>query len=380
MAELGVLTDQPEADLASILDRGGLAASLGPRHCGEPSACDAVRAVLRDAHATTFDIVAASDWDLAHADLDASAHSLTRAERARLPRKPRIVVIHVAVPTSPRALALRAAFAAAAAIAEQADGIVWDQLLARIEPARAFTQHAVTEPLEASAFRADRIEVLYEPAEEGVVRILTAGLSRWGAPDVEAQHVPATLSGRMAQIVVGVAQAIADGATAGPIAVSLPDTSPVSIELISVQPASGDPNDFLARIRPPGGEGVVYALELVERVFGSAIAAPAEEEAMRAAHEQAQARLAAALSKWTAARSTGDTSKLLLQLPFAIPGDAGIESMWIEVTRYDARTVTGKVIDEPLGATDVARGDEVTRPRSGVEGIELRAARRDGGP
>ena len=46
--------------------------------------------------------------------------------------------------------------------------------------------------------------------------------------------------------------------------------------------------------------------------------------------------------------------------------------MWLEVTRYDAQTVTGTLKDDPLGATDVARGDSVTRPRAQVEDVELR--------
>jgi hypothetical protein len=47
--------------------------------------------------------------------------------------------------------------------------------------------------------------------------------------------------------------------------------------------------------------------------------------------------------------------------------------MWIDVTRADARTVTGKVMDEPLGATDLHKGDAVTRPRGEVEDLDLRA-------
>jgi hypothetical protein len=32
-------------------------------------------------------------------------------------------------------------------------------------------------------------------------------------------------------------------------------------------------------------------------------------------------------------------------------------------------------MDDPLGATDVKRGDEVTRPRTQVEDVELRGAK-----
>ena len=46
--------------------------------------------------------------------------------------------------------------------------------------------------------------------------------------------------------------------------------------------------------------------------------------------------------------------------------------MWVDVTKADAKTVTGIILDEPLGATDVHKGDLVTRPRSDVEDLNLR--------
>ena len=63
-----------------------------------------------------------------------------------------------------------------------------------------------------------------------------------------------------------------------------------------------------------------------------------------------------------------DGKRLLVRLPFPIPGDVGFEAMWVEVTSYATDTVTGTVVDEPI-ATDVARGDRVTRPRTEVEDV-----------
>jgi hypothetical protein len=396
VAEFGVLTDKTQAELAPALDRDALAGALKPAHCGDDAACEAVRATLRDEHATAIDVVDASVWDLAHADLDASARAFSGAERARIAKRARVVVVHVATPASQQALAMRTATAAAAAIAETAGGPVWDQLLNRIESARDFAKHAVTEPLAASAFRSDRIEFLYEPKEPGIVRVLTAGLSRWGAPDVEWQRVPAAASARVAAIVLAVARAIADGAQRGPLAIAPKDVAPdrvageldreaaenggagaaaepVALDVVPSHPENGDPNDFMARVLPPGGEGAVATIELVERFFGPFVAAAPEPDAARAQAQAAQSWLSVALAKWSGARAHG--SKLLVRLPFPIPGEAGVESMWIDVTGFDARTVTGTLVDEPLGATDFARGDTVTRPRADVERVELRANR-----
>jgi len=37
----------------------------------------------------------------------------------------------------------------------------------------------------------------------------------------------------------------------------------------------------------------------------------------------------------------GTGGQLLVELPFAIPGDAGVESMWVEVTRFERADCVG---------------------------------------
>ena len=388
VAVLGVLTDRPRADLDALVRRDRMAALVAPAYCGDEASCAAVRTVLDDPDATTLQVIDASDWNLGRVDVDAGAASLSPADRASLSKRARVVVVRVATATSPRQLAVRTAFAAAAAISMACDGLVHDPLLARVETSRAFAAHAVTEPLEASAFRRDRVELLYEPKEEGVVRVLTAGLSRWGAPDVEAARVPMAARERLAEIVLAVARALADGAERGPVTLSrddigrargwaypadagLPPLAPVTIELASVRPEAGDPNDFIARIEPPESDGPMGYLDLAERFFGPLLLSPPEPDPTHEHRAEAQRKLARSLVRWGSSRAHGD--KLLVQLPFAIPGDAGVESMWVEVTRYDARTVTGTLLNEPLGATDVTRGETITRPREQVEDVRTAA-------
>ena len=253
--------------------------------------------------------------------------------------------------------------------------------------ARAFGDQMVTVPLGDPTFRREHIELLYEPKEEGVVRVLTAGLSRWGAPDLEASAVPTAATERFAEILVGVAAAVANGARSGPITLTrddlgrargkpyptdagLPPAAPVDVEVVSVHPETGDPNDFIARVSPSSADTPLGYLDLAERFFGPVLAASPGSEVLSERKAKAQANLPSALTRFAASRGAG--GRLLVQLPFAIPGEGGVESMWIDVSRFDARNVTGKVIDEPLGATDVHRGDEVTRPRTEVEDLDLR--------
>jgi hypothetical protein len=387
VVELGVLTDKSEAELAPVLERTALAAIIRPAFCGNEQACAAVHAAIEDEHTTTLQVVPASSWNVGDVDLDASAVGIAAAARASLKKRTQVVIVRVATATSSRHLAVRAGLSATAAIAERIDGLVYDQLLGRIESAQDFAAHAVSAPLDESAFRKDRIELLYQPRDTGIVRILTAGLSRWGGPDVEAAAVPSTASGRMAEIVLGVAEAIANGATSGPVtltrddlarvrqnpypeAADLPPTTPIAIDLASVHPEGGDPNDFIARIEPPGGGEPLGYLDLAERFFGPAVASSPDEGALRATRERAQRGLPPALARWSASRPAGPD--LFVQLPFDIAGDGGIESMWVEVTRYDARSVTGKLADDPLGATQFNRGDEITRSRTDVEDLDTR--------
>jgi hypothetical protein len=398
VAELGVLTDRPEAELdALVQDRAALSAAMTPAQCGDESACAAIRAALQEEHTTSLQVVPAESWNLATVDLDAAAASLPARLRSTVGKRARIVVVRAAAAQSPRAIALRTAFATAAAVAEKTDGLVYDQLLGRIESAHDFEARAVTAPLDASAFRKDRIELLYEPKENGIVRMLTSGLSRWGAPDVEAAAVPAAAVDRVADIVLGVAEAIAGGATTGPVTLSrddlarargepypadpsLPPVRPIAVALASVHPEGGDPNDFMARIEPSGGEGPLAYLDLSESFFGSELAAAPGQASLRASREKAQRALPGALAHWSASQQS---ETLLARLPFPIAGDCdagpdggcGTESMWIEVTGYDARTIHGKLVDDPLGATQFQRGDAITRPRRDVEEIETRDRR-----
>ena len=390
VAEFGVLTARTDDQLDEHIERSALALRVTPDLCGDTAACDAVRTTLRDEKLTTVQVLDASTWSLEKVDLDATARGLSAAEKASVTKLPRVVVVHVTAPSGPKELALRAAIAGAAAIARDVGGVVWDQLLARLENARTFASHAVTAPLDGSAFRRDRVELLYEPKAEGVVRILTAGLSRWGEPDVEAVAVPTAAAPRVAEVVLAVAEAIANGATMQPLELSrddvarargqaypadagLPPVKLVEVEVVTANPENGDPNDFMARIVPSAGEGPIGYIDLAERFFGNILAASPGEGALAERRAKAQGKLTAAVSSWEAQKAGG--AKLLVELPFPIPGDGGVESMWIEVTKADARTLTGRVMDDPLGATDVKHGDEVTRPRTDVEDVELRGGK-----
>jgi hypothetical protein len=385
-----VLTTQTEAELRAWTDhRERLAATLTARLCGDDAACDAVRAALRDEQSTNLQVMAAADWNLGRLDVDASAEGLTPAERRSLARRTEVAVVSTSMATSADQVALRAAIAGAAELADAFEGLVHDPLLVRIERAKDFAAHAVVVPLGASTFRRDRIEILYEPKTEGVVRVLTSGLSRWGAPDVEAASVLVGARQRVAELVLGVAEAVANGETSGTVTIAAEDlvraagvdrasieadATVLPIQLMTVHPESGDPNDFMARIEPPDGDGPIGYLQLAEHFFGRVLGVSMEwSKTDGAPRDDTRRDLDKALANLEATRANG--GKVLVRLPFEIPGDAGAEAMWIEITGFDEKTVTGTLVDEPLAAVTVAQGATVSRRRDDVEAVAVRGGR-----
>ena len=388
--EFGVLTSRSEAELRAWTDhRDRLAAAVTARLCGDDQACEAVRTTLRDEQITNLQVMPATDWNLGRLDVDASATGLTPAERRGLAHRTEVAVVSTSMATSANHVALRAAIAGAAALAEACDGLVHDPLLVRIERAKDFAAHSIVVPLGASTFRRDRVEILVEPKAEGVVRVLTAGLSRWGAPDVEASAVPVGARHRVAEVVLAVAEAVANGGTSGTVTLESDDlvraagvdwslveadATTLRIPLVSVQPESGDPNDFIARIEPIEGDGPMGYLLLAEHFFGRVLGVSTESALADAApNVEIRKDLDKALANLEATRSNG--GKVLVRLPFDIPGGAGAEAMWVEISGFDEKTVTGILVDEPLAAVTVTQGAKVSRRRDEVEAVSVRAGR-----
>jgi hypothetical protein len=385
-----VLTARAAEEIRAWTDhRERLADAVTARLCGDAEACDAVRAALRDDHTTSLQVMPASDWNLGRLDTDASGAGLTPAERRGIARRTQVIAIDTSAATSDRQLALRAAIAGASVLADEFDGFVHDPLLVRIERAKDFAAHAVVVPLGASTFRRDRVEILYEPKSEGVVRVLTAGLSRWGAPDVEAVSAPVGARQRVGELVLAVAEAVANGNTSGTVQLAPDDllraadvdrsaleteASAQTIPLRTVPPESGDPNDFMARIVPPDGEGPMGYLQLTEHFFGRVLGISTETSSGEGGgRDDAQRNLEKALASWESTRASGGA--VLVRLPFAIPGNGGAEAMWVEVKGFDQKTVTGTLLDEPLAAVSVEKGAQVSRRRDEVEAVTVRGGR-----
>ncbi len=278
----------------------------------------------------------------------------------------------------------------AAAIAEKIDGLVYDQLLGRIDGARDFApgphgdhprwtlRHSAEEPHRG---------VLYEPKAPGIVRILTAGLSRWGAPDVEGRRRTHGLGQPyIADIVLGVAEALANGATSGPVTLGRDDFAARSRRALPrrsrtprgdpdrdrpwrpVPPEGGDPNAISSRAssrRAAPGPGLPRSGRALLRD------PPSRPRPTRRRFERVRPRTSPARTPGGARAMVGVGLRRVDLLVQARARNRGRRRRRIDVDRRDALRRAER--DRPArGRSRRARrssihGDEVTRPRTDVE-------------
>ena len=401
-AEFGILTDRPMSELEALTDPKSAALLLKSNDCGDAATCDAVRTFLLGEERVQIVIVAGKNWNRpAPSDMDRIAPTLTEKEREAALAAPFVVRVQVTGVALPDQLPARGGFALAAAIAEKLHGFVHDQVTDRLERAQTFAARAITAPLGASAFRKDRIDYQYESNDAGGVRLITAGLTRFGAPDLEIDGAPHSVAAQLADVLGALAEALVNGVTTTPVSITPGDVArarganagelaadtppvPVPIGLADVIPHSGDPNDFMARVVPPEGASPEGYEDLAGIFFGGESEGPPGDD-LRAAHEKTQRVLPDLLSRFKASRAEG--AALYVEVPFALPGtDAGVDPLvneksfdflLLEVTQWDDRTITGTLVDDSAPVLGLKKGATVTRKRNELTDYEFKLA--DGG-
>ncbi len=402
VVEMGILTDRPKADLDALIEPKAAVALLQSQHCGAAATCAAVKAfLLADGH-MRVEVLPIKAWNRpVESDLPRVAPTLSAADRARVMKVPYVVRVLVSGPPQPSQLPARAGFALTAALAEKMHGLVHDQVTDRLESPAEFVKRAIVAPLDQSAFRKDRIDYQFTTREGGNLRLITAGMLRYGAPDLEVYGAPRTISQRLADVLGALGEALAGGASSSPITItlsdiervrgvkfgdsaSMPPPMPIEIDLDNVTPETGDPNDVMARVIPPDGPSPEGYEDLAASFFGLADEGPSALDEMRGTREKAQRALNDVLDRF--AKMKGQGAALFLEIPFPTATDGGSDPMAnpdafdfisIEITSFDATTVTGTLYEDPAGAVGVKKGDSLTRKRAEVTDYVLRLP--DGG-
>jgi uncharacterized protein YegJ (DUF2314 family) len=309
------------------------------------------------------------------------APGLTPAERASISTRGSTVVIRTRGTSTIDQLPARIAFATTLAVAEALSGLVYDEVVRRIETPDQLAQRAITVPLGQNVFTPRHISVQLYRQEDGTARLLTLGMVRFGSPDFTMRGSSMEAGASLANVMNAAASWAASAKTELPVVVTLADVArvsahapedlardpkasvPVRLDALDTERTEGDPENELLELVPPGGatreawDGVAMAL------FGAApkVVFATFDKELDAIAVRARRELPGAVKRFESGEGT-----LFVKGPFAIPeasrldGGAKDEWMWIDVSSCDAKGCSGVLSNTPGYATNLAAGRPVT--------------------
>ncbi|NPC80339.1 DUF2314 domain-containing protein, partial [Pyxidicoccus fallax] len=315
--------------------------------------------------------------------LEVAARNLAPEEQARLAAAERVTVLHFA--TEPPAVeAVRQAQALTLELAKERDALLWDEQMVELFSVKDWYERRLEdwdggEPLLPRHFNTQ----VYSDWD-GTVRLITAGLTTFGLPELGVQQVPAPLADSLGSFLNLVAQLMLEGTAvredgAFPVAIDAlklaewrealklqvrPDARQKT--LIALLPV--DPKDvgglplvevvFQAR---PGDTPSERPYAAVAEVFGarSEIVSANEEDAeLQAASKAARETLLTRI-KPRFQEGLEAESRLLVKAPFDT-SDGGIEWMWVHVTAWEGTSLHGTLDSQPGDVPGLKAGAQVT--------------------
>ena len=396
-AELAVLTDKTDDLVRNIASVSEIGKRLDVRHCG--GTCEAVKKVMSDKDSFEIDILKVDDLILPPKEtMDTVAVGLTPSERESVHGRKTAVMIRTQGNVTPDQMPARAAFAAAAVLAESLDGVVYDEVSRRIETAHDVVAHTVTANLGEPAFQRKHIVVQLYRQDDGTARLLTLGMARFGSPDFSIRGANMASGPLLAEVINTVASMVTHGTSESPITVTLEDVArvvgqkpadlnpspgtsrPVVLDIVEPERQEGDPDNELAELVPKGGSTRDAWDAVVGSLFGvpPSVGAPVDDKELAEVAVKARRDLPAAIKRFEAGQG-----ELYVKGPFAIPTDARVdggaasEMLWIAAASCDARACTGVLSNDPTYATNIALGKTVSVKHE--EAADWMLHQRDGG-
>jgi uncharacterized protein YegJ (DUF2314 family) len=381
--ELAVIA--PKATNAKLAELSALAPekwALTAADCG--SDCAGVRKFMVDAKGTV-EVMAAADWILPSKDaISTVARSVPEAERAALYETKELLVVRVTGEDTRDHMPMRGAFALASAFARELRGYVHDEDTHRIDPASVFAERIPKTPIGTPFFVPESLLVALHPVDEedvaGPYRLLTLGLDRYGAPDLEMRGFHEKDAAKLAGILNVVASKIAKGERGPTVSVSLADVASVgkkktgdytrtpekskdvTVHLALADRMPGDPDNDVYRIVPEpvdddATDEEAYAT-LSAKLYGDPSRVLTEgtaDPALLAAEARAKKAVPAAVAKWKK-----DGGSLTVRVPFAVPSQPGkSEVMWMKVTSCEGGVCKGTLASRPVFAKNLSVGAQV---------------------
>jgi hypothetical protein len=243
--EAAVVTAESEAAINNLLKKQNLAPLLQRHDCG--AGCEDIRALLGQEPRVSFEIMDAERWTLPPRDkVTPAVTELSQGELTRLYAMPRVVIIRTRDAHYGDAVAARAGFALTALLARMLHGYVHDEVRDRLYSAEVAGTLVITSPKAAHGFRPEHISLTIAPDDRESDRLLTRGMRRFGAPDLQMSNVPRRLSLRMAQILNALATRIANGEHRLPLHLDTASEASITFAFSEAPMAEGHPdNDVL---------------------------------------------------------------------------------------------------------------------------------------
>lgn len=396
-SELAILTDKPEVEVAQLASAEAVAKLLDVRHCG--ATCDALKKQIVQHEHFEVEVIKSEDYILPpKGSYETIAAGLTASERATIGQRASTVVVRTRGQSTIDQLPARTAFAATAALAEALSGLVYDEVVRRIETASQFSERVITVPMGQNVFSPKHISVQLYREEDGSAHLLTLGMVRFGSPDFTMRGATMAIGASLANVMNAAASWAAAAKTELPIIVTLPEVArvsartpeqlakdpterrPVQLDTADIERSEGDPENDMLELLPPGGATAEAWAKVVDDLFGERpkLVFAAFDKELEAIAVRARRELPSAVKRF----EHGD-GKLYVKGPFPIPeasridGGAKSEWMWVEVSSCDARSCSGVLTNAPAYATNLSAGKTVSVPREKTADWLLR--QKDGG-
>lgn len=307
--------------------------------------------------------------------------SLNEAERGQLAASKAVSVLSFvalgrdALPTYRRALQLVGDFAQATG------GIIWDQSTRELFSIAAWSKRSEGWDAEGRPDVLPHIAIHgYRDGELG--RAITLGMRKFAMPDIVLNQIP-TNGHHFRGLLQLVGQRLLEGEEphgAGLLDLSIADVrhpgvrqslvakqqagaqGQAVLHVVAGKPEKGDPDNALIEIEFPGAASARQELQrqLLRQLFGTAsdlIDDVKDEQELLAA--SAAARQAVMRFKPLYADQPPPTAgNLLVKAPF-VTSSGGREWMWVEVVRWQGRTIYGLLDSEPQQVPELKSGARV---------------------
>lgn len=383
--DLTILTDKGDDPIAAVANVDAIGKALDIQYCGP--ACDAVKKLIADKEHFEIETMTGDEMILPPKDtLDMIAPALTPKERESVHERRAAVVVRVRGDGTKDHVPARALFAVSALLADKLDGLVWDETTRRVESAAQTKQRAITVPLGAPAFFPRAIVIQFYRQGDGTARLVTLGMSRFGAPDLSLRGCSMAAGAMLVDVINAIASSIVRGKDTLPLSVTPFDLQrtggeSVSFEVADAERVQGDPDDFLELV-PAGSNGSSRESwdAVVKKLFGESARSVETkfDKTLETAAARARKELPAVLKRFAAGEG-----ELFVWGPFTIPPDERADGgpvdewLWVKVVSCDDTACTGALSNRPMYATNIASGKTTSLPRSKIADWQLRYA--DGG-